>query len=164
MKQVVKKWKWLRNNGGYIKISSKRCRRHQDVVKIISDTTLYKALKEATCSNNTHICKVFWGPAWVAWRGRGVKGTTNKAIGLKIIPIWAVIRAVLRSKEWDFWCKMFCGRQPNEQPSVPEGWGGRGRVFFYPLWACLELLGFGGFVAWFKASTRFEAKSLGGFQ
>ena len=43
---------------GYIKISSKRCRIHQDVIKIMTDTLL-KSLKEATCSNNTHICGVF---------------------------------------------------------------------------------------------------------
>ena len=43
---------------GSIKISSKRYRIHQDFIKIMSDTSL-KSLKEATRSNNTHICGVF---------------------------------------------------------------------------------------------------------
>ena len=50
--------KWSHNNIGYIKILPKWCRIHQDVIKIMSDTPL-KSPKEATCSNNTHICKVF---------------------------------------------------------------------------------------------------------
>ena len=38
--------------------TSKRCRIHQDVIKIMTDTLL-KSLKEATCTNNTHFCGVF---------------------------------------------------------------------------------------------------------
>ena len=61
-KNHEKKWleseKWSQHIVGYIKISSKLCRVYQDVIKIMSDTSL-KSLKEATCSNNTHICDVF---------------------------------------------------------------------------------------------------------
>ena len=46
------------NHVGYIKISPQWGRMHQDVIKIVSDTSL-KLSKEATCSNNTHICEVF---------------------------------------------------------------------------------------------------------
>ena len=46
------------NHVGYIKISPQWGRMHQDVVKIVSDTSL-KLSKEGTCSNNTHICEVF---------------------------------------------------------------------------------------------------------
>ena len=49
---------WSQNNVGYIKIPPKWCWKHQDVIKIMSDTPL-KSPKEATCSNNTHICEVF---------------------------------------------------------------------------------------------------------
>ena len=45
-----------------VKISPQWGRMHQDVIKIVSDTSL-KLSKEATCSNNTHICEVFWGAA-----------------------------------------------------------------------------------------------------
>ena len=50
------------NHVGYIKISPQWGRMHQDVIKIVSDTSL-KLSKEATCSNNTYICEVFWGAA-----------------------------------------------------------------------------------------------------
>ena len=53
--KVARKWKRSQNNVGYIKISSKRCRIHQDLINIMLDTSL-KSPKEATCSNNTHIC------------------------------------------------------------------------------------------------------------
>ena len=50
--------KWSQNNVGYIKIPPLWCWKHQDVIKIVSDTPL-KSPKEATCSNNTHICDGF---------------------------------------------------------------------------------------------------------
>ena len=46
------------NHVGYMKISPQWGRMHQDVIKIVSDTSL-KLSKEATCSNNTHSCEVF---------------------------------------------------------------------------------------------------------
>ena len=46
------------NHVGYIKISPQWGRMHQDVIKIVSDTSL-KLAKEVTGSNNTHICEVF---------------------------------------------------------------------------------------------------------
>ena len=54
--------KCWQNHVGYMKISPQWGRMHQDVIKIVSDTSL-KLSKEATCSNNTHICEVFWGAA-----------------------------------------------------------------------------------------------------
>ena len=50
--------KCCQNHVGYIKISQRWGRMHLDVIKIVSDASL-KSAKEATCSNNTHICKVF---------------------------------------------------------------------------------------------------------
>ena len=50
--------KWSQNYVGYIKIPPKRSRIHEDGIKIMSDTSL-KLSKEATCSNNVHICDVF---------------------------------------------------------------------------------------------------------
>ena len=50
--------KCWQNHVGYMKISPQWGRMHQDVIKIVSDTSL-KLPEEATCSNNTHICKVF---------------------------------------------------------------------------------------------------------
>ena len=58
--------KWSPNHVGYVKISPKWSRIHGDVIKRMLDTSL-KSPKEATCSKNTHICNVFWGPAWGAW-------------------------------------------------------------------------------------------------
>ena len=49
---------WSQNNVGYIKIPPKWCWKHEDVIKIMSDTPL-KSPKEGTCSNNTHICDDF---------------------------------------------------------------------------------------------------------
>ena len=60
--------KCCQNHVGYSKISPTWGRMHKDVINIVSDTLL-KSAKEATCSNNTHICAVFWGPAWGAWSG-----------------------------------------------------------------------------------------------
>ena len=57
-KQWFESERWSQHIVGYIKISSKLCRVYQDVIKIMSYTFL-KSLKEATCSNNTHICDVF---------------------------------------------------------------------------------------------------------
>ena len=56
--KLLESEKWSQNNVGYIKIPPKCCWKHQDVIKIMSDTTL-KLTKEATCSNNTHIYNVF---------------------------------------------------------------------------------------------------------
>ena len=50
-----KRWQ---NYVGYMKISPQWGRMHPDVIKIVSDTSL-KLSKEATCSNNTHICEIF---------------------------------------------------------------------------------------------------------
>ena len=49
---------WSQNNVRYIKILPKRGRTHEDGIKIMSDAAL-KSPKQATCSNNTHICNVF---------------------------------------------------------------------------------------------------------
>ena len=54
----TKNEKCWQNHVGYMKISPQWGRMHQDVIKIVSDTSL-KLSKEATCSNNTHICEVF---------------------------------------------------------------------------------------------------------
>ena len=54
--------KCCQNHTRYMKISPHWGRMHQDVIKIVSDTSL-KLSKEATCSNNTNICEVFWGAA-----------------------------------------------------------------------------------------------------
>ena len=67
------------NHVRYIKILQKWGRMHQDVMKIVSDASL-KSAKEATCSNNTHICKVFWGAACGAWSGWKGKRANDKAI------------------------------------------------------------------------------------
>ena len=48
---------------GYVKMSPIYCRIHEDVVKMMSDIWS-RSSKEATCSNNTHICDGFCGPAW----------------------------------------------------------------------------------------------------
>ena len=50
--------KWSQNNDGYMKIPPKWGRIHEDVIKIMSDTSL-KSPKEGTCSNHTHISDVF---------------------------------------------------------------------------------------------------------
>ena len=50
------------NHVGYSKISPQWGRMHQDVIEIVSGTSL-KLSKEATCSNNTHICDIFLGAA-----------------------------------------------------------------------------------------------------
>ena len=50
------------NHVGDINISPHWGRMHQDVIKLVSDASL-KLSKEASCSNNTHICKAFWGAA-----------------------------------------------------------------------------------------------------
>ena len=50
------------NHVGYIKISPQWGRMHQDVIKIVSDTSL-KLSKQATCSNNTYTCEFFWSAA-----------------------------------------------------------------------------------------------------
>ena len=74
-----KKWseseKWGRNVKNGAKIMSDTSKyhqygwKHEDVIKIMSDTPL-KSPKEATCSNNTyHIGDFAWGPAWEAWSG-----------------------------------------------------------------------------------------------
>ena len=49
---------WSQNNIGYIKIPPEWGRIHQDVIKIMSDTSL-KSPTEATGSKNILICKVF---------------------------------------------------------------------------------------------------------
>ena len=46
------------NHVGYIKISPQWGRMHQDVINVVSDTSL-KLSKEATCSNNTYFCECF---------------------------------------------------------------------------------------------------------
>ena len=50
--------KWSQNYVRYMKIPAAWGRIHEDGVKIMSDISR-KSPKEATCSNNTHICKVF---------------------------------------------------------------------------------------------------------
>ena len=50
--------KCCQNHVGYSKISPTWGRMHQGVIKIVSDASL-KSSREATCSNNTHICEVF---------------------------------------------------------------------------------------------------------
>ena len=50
--------KWNQNYVGYIKIPPRWGWIHEDGVKIMSDISL-KSPKEATCSNNTHICEAF---------------------------------------------------------------------------------------------------------
>ena len=60
--------KWSQNYVRYIKIPPTWSRMHEDGVKMMSDLSL-KSPKEATCSNNTHLCDVCWGSAWEAWRG-----------------------------------------------------------------------------------------------
>ena len=67
------------NHVRYIKISQKWGRMHQDVMKIVSDASL-KSAKEATCSNNSHICDVFWGAACGAWSGWKGKRANDRAI------------------------------------------------------------------------------------
>ena len=60
-KNHEKKWseskKWSQNLVRYIKIPPTWGRIHEDGIKIMSDISL-KSPKEATCSNNTHICYV----------------------------------------------------------------------------------------------------------
>ena len=54
----TKSEKCWQNHVGYMKISPQWGRMHQDVIKIVSDTS-FDLSKEATCSNNTHICEDF---------------------------------------------------------------------------------------------------------
>jgi len=56
--KLPKSEQWSPNHVRYIKISPKWSRVHGDVIKRMLDTSL-KSPKEATCSKNTHICKVF---------------------------------------------------------------------------------------------------------
>ena len=49
--------KCWQNHTRYMKISPQWGRMHQNVIRIVSDTSL-KLSKEATCSSNTHICDV----------------------------------------------------------------------------------------------------------
>ena len=70
------------NHVRYIKISPQWGRMHQDVIRIMSDTSL-KSAKEATCSNNTHICEVFWGAACGARGGWKGKRPNDRAMGPK---------------------------------------------------------------------------------
>ena len=48
------------NDGG---MSLKDCRIHQDVIKVMSDTSL-KSSKEGAVSNSTHICEDFELQLW----------------------------------------------------------------------------------------------------
>ena len=50
--------KGSKNYVGHVKISPKWCRIHEDVHKIMSNTSL-TSTRDATCNNNTHICYVF---------------------------------------------------------------------------------------------------------
>ena len=95
------------------------CRIHEDFIKMMSDTR-FESSKEATCNNNTHICDVFWGPAWEAWRGLKGKGTNNRAIGPKTITNMGSIWTASRSKNWCVWLKMRCGYIQN-CASYPSG-------------------------------------------
>ena len=67
-KMLPESEKWSHNYVRYTKIPPTWGRIHEDGVKIMSDISV-KSPKEATCSNNTHKCNVFWGSAWEAWRG-----------------------------------------------------------------------------------------------
>ena len=58
LKKLPESEKGSQNNVRYIKILPKWGRIHEDGIKIMSDTSL-KSPKQATCSNNTHICNVF---------------------------------------------------------------------------------------------------------
>ena len=67
----TKNGNYCQNHTRYMKISPQWGRMHQDVIKIVSDTSL-KLSKEATCSNNTHICEVF--EAQPRWHGGDKSG------------------------------------------------------------------------------------------
>ena len=58
MKKVAGERTMESKNVGYIKIPPTWCWKHQDVIKIMSDTPL-NSHEEATCSNNIHIYDVF---------------------------------------------------------------------------------------------------------
>ena len=71
--------KVIKNNDGQTNKSSKEDWMWEQTIKIMSDILL-KAPKEATRSNDTHICKLSRVPAWEAWKG--YEGT-----GAKITPM-----------------------------------------------------------------------------
>ena len=54
----TKNEKCRQNHVGYMKISPQWGRMHQDVIKMVSDTSRILS-KEAACRYNTHICEVF---------------------------------------------------------------------------------------------------------
>ena len=70
--------------------------------------TWFKSSKEATCSNNTHICEDFWRPAWGAWSGGKGNGANDWAIIPKTITQTSSIWAASTTKKWDFSLKNLC--------------------------------------------------------
>ena len=76
-------------------------------IKMMSDTW-FKSSKEATCSNNTHICEDFWRPAWGAWSGGKGNGANDWAIIPKTITQTSSIWAASTTKKWDFSLKNLC--------------------------------------------------------
>ena len=99
--------KWSQHNDGYMKIPPTWGRIHEDVIKIMSDTSL-KSPKAATCIKNTYVCEVFWGRACGPGGWQEGKRTNNRATGPKHItktgPIWPVSTA----KSWDLSLKVLC--------------------------------------------------------
>ena len=72
-RQIIKRCCQNVKNGVKIISDTSKCHQHgvaymKMSLKMMSDTW-FKSSKEATCRNNTHICDVFWGPAWGAWSG-----------------------------------------------------------------------------------------------
>ena len=78
--------KGSKNYVGHVKISPKWCRIHEDVHKIMSNTSLTSS-RDATCNNNTHICYVFLRSSLRVMERMKGERPNDRAVGPKHMPL-----------------------------------------------------------------------------